>query len=184
MPLAGAIGLGLLLGWLSGGSVGRIGTTEPRFPPALLLLFIMQGLARGRFGGEEWASWGMLVWAWLSACIVAYVLLRHRMGELVMMAVGVMMNLLVVLANGYMPVVPSVLGSSAKVLSASGFYAVADSSAALVVLADVVPLPLFGATYYLSTGDVVLAVGAAALLIRLMTEDPQAGLTPPSVSAG
>ncbi len=86
-------------------------------------------------------------------------------------AVGIGLNLLVVLANGFMPVaVPGDRATTTALTLASGFYGPGGRDAVLAWLGDVLLLPLFGATYALSAGDVLLMVGIICLIVKLMQE--------------
>jgi len=168
MPLLLAIAVGLCLGWASGGDWRRLAGVEIDSSLAIVALFIVQGLARGRFVGQGWASWGILVWAVVSLGIIVWILVREA-ERLWLVACGTALNLLVVLANGYMPVVHGSTAASVSGVGSQGFYVITDSPVIMGALADVLALPGLSSTYYLSTGDVLLAVGAAVFLIQAMT---------------
>lgn len=174
MPVLIAVVTALLLGWAAGGSLIRLQDASVPRPWVILTLFVMQGLVRGRLGTPEWLAWGLLVWALLSAALLIFILLTwHELGMRII-AVGIGLNLLVVLANGFMPViVPTNQASLAPLTPAQGFYGLGGRDSVLAWLGDVLPMPLFGVTYALSAGDVLLMVGVICLIMKLMLACPQ-----------
>jgi hypothetical protein len=164
----------LVLGWLSGGSLNRL-QQAPAFshPFAILLLFVLQGIVRGRLGTEEWLGWGLLLWAFLTTGLIVVIALTMPELGMRVVAVGIGLNVLVVLANGFMPVALPTSSVSATGAPVLGFYGVAGTDVVLAWLGDVLPLPLPSATYALSAGDVLLMVGVMCLVLKLMTEGPQ-----------
>jgi hypothetical protein len=175
-----AIVLGLSLGIACGGSARGLETLSLRFEWPVLLLFVVQGIARGRIGGANASAFGLGVWA--ASCIILIVLLVpdwRRVGIWVL-GVGLALNLLVVLANGGMPVLlndPMELSKAgAQIARSMGFYQLAGPGTALALLGDVLPLDLGAYRVLLSPGDVLLLVGVAALICSSMSaHDGRAG---------
>ena len=166
-----AIVAALLLGWASGGSLNGLQSASVPRPYVILALFVLQGLVRGRLGTSEWLGWGLLVWAFLSAALLIVIALTWSEVGMRIVAAGIGLNLLVVLANGYMPVVVHAdQASTPAPIPASGFYGAGGTDSAFAWLGDVLPMPLFGATYALSAGDVLLMVGVICLIVKLMQE--------------
>ena len=133
----------------------------------------MQGIARGRIGGTSASLVGLVVW--VVSCIILIVLLIpdwRRVGIWVV-GVGLALNLLVVLANGGMPVLvtdPIALSKAgAPIARSMGFYQLAGPGTALAPLGDVVPLGLGAYRVLLSPGDVLLVVGVATLIVGSMS---------------
>lgn len=174
MPALAAILVGCVVSWASGGSLAQLRKSSVPRPFFIGIIFVLQGIARGRVGTDGWGDWGMLVWAVLAVALVAAILVEWPEPEPLIAALGISLNLLVVLANGYMPVlVRSSIASEQTTAATSSFYSVGNGAGILAPLADVVQLPLWGATYVLSVGDVLLMVAIASLMVRLSTSAPQ-----------
>lgn len=167
-----AIALGLALGAASGGSVGRLEAVRLRFEVPVLLLFVVQGVARGRITGTSATSFGLLVW--VASCVGLLILLvpDWRRAGVWAVAVGMGLNLFVVLINGGMPVaLPNhvVVGSAAaSVAQSMGFYQLAGPGTVLAAAGDVVALSFGSYRLLLSPGDILLAVGVAVLIVDAM----------------
>jgi len=168
--MLGAIVLAMLLGWASGGSLNGLQEASVPRPYVILALFVLQGIVRGRLGTSEWLGWGLLVWAVLSGALLLVIALTWSEIGMRIVATGIALNLLVVLANGFMPVeMPQGSTAVRDLMPASGFYGAGGTDAVLGWLGDVLPVTLFGATYALSAGDVLLMVGVICLIVKLMT---------------
>ena len=179
MPLVLSVVWGLLLGLGSGGSLRGLGGVRLRFPYLLLLAFLVQGAARGRLGVPGASSWSVLVWGLVSLALIAVLLIQRDSPTLVVVAIGIALNLLVVLLNGFMPIFagPGVDPADvAQGLSGGrGFYALGTPETLAAVLADGLLLPVLGRQYLLSLGDVLLVCGASGFLVSSMLRpyDPE-----------
>lgn len=176
-----AILVALLIGVLSGGAPSNLGRTVLKFEVPLLLLFVAQGLARGRLLGLARSSaLGFWIWAISSVALFVLLLLNARKPGMAVAALGVLLNLDVVLANGAMPIVSSAAGASTTtavtkaVHESAGFYQAANAATLARVLADAIPLRVPGGTTLLSAGDLVLAVGVIAVIVAGMTDPDKA----------
>lgn len=177
MPALVALGVGLLVGWLAGGRVDRLATYALRFEVAVIALFLVQGLLRGRLPGMEHAPLAATM-AWAVTCVVlsALMVVNWRTPGAAIVAFGLLLNVVVVLANSAMPIV--LYGDSAaqhaSILSAAGtsrgFYSLAGPSTVTSWLSDAMPLRSFGGTVMFSVGDVALVVGVACMIVALMCE--------------
>lgn len=162
-----AVVCGLGLGLAAGGDVRALSELRLRGEMALVAAFLVQAVARGRVAGAAATIWGPPVWVAASLALVGLMALNaHRPGML-LGAAGVVLNLDVVLANSFMPVVPPIGAQSAAAAAAvasRGFYRVASPGALGLWSADVLLLRLFGQSYLLSVGDLLLGVGVVVLL--------------------
>lgn len=148
----------------SGGNLRQLDQARLWMPGALIALFVLQGLARGRLIWEGIGPWGLIVWA-LTSVLLTIVAWRSHVRGLSVVSVGILANLIVVLLNGYMPF-PSDSGAVLDADVGSSFYVPANAGTRLLFMGDVLPLTLPGATYYLSIGDVLLGIGAVIYLIE------------------
>lgn len=169
MPLLVALLWGGVLVALSGGNWRRLEQARIWRPGILITLFVVQGLARGRFFWSGSSAWGLLVWA-LASALLAAAAWRSETRGLRLLAAGTLANLLVVLLNGHMPIPMEVIAPLETASTGSGFYAAASSVTKLFFLSDVLRLDWLGATYYLSAGDVLLGVGAVVFLLESARE--------------
>lgn len=164
--------MGLFLGWASGGDYRRLGGVTWRWGWLALVLFVIQGVARGRLlGVAGLASVGTVAWAACSLALTALLLAERQSPGMFMAAVGIMLNLLVVLLNGSMPAaVMSVGHSEAAALNAAqqAFYQPVDQQTLWRVLGDILPLPSMGGLTLLSVGDVLLVIGVSVWVMDTM----------------
>jgi len=166
---AAGILLGLVLGLAGGGRLAGLTTISLRWEYALLALFAVQALARGVlpvFIGPL----AIALWAACSLALLFAVVLQLRRGRgLALAASGVAMNLLVILVNSGMPVVPREweMNAAARAAHASGgFYHIADVRTVFPALADTLPSGVGLA----SLGDLLLALGIATLVASHMID--------------
>jgi len=176
---------GLLLGRLSGGRFTGLSHVKLRFEWVLLAAFIAQAVLRGRLANTVTSGMGLLVWASASLVLIGVLWLQHEIPGLLIAAVGVAMNLLVVLLNQGMPVSLPLGEVATRVGGASaGFYHLAGPNTYARVLGDALPLYLGGSVYILSIGDVLLCLGVIVLIVNSMLGDAQStsGRTTPGPS--
>jgi hypothetical protein len=170
----GAIGVGLFLGWLGGGSVRALGSLRLRYEAVIVASFVIQGVARGRLLGTSASSAGLLIWIVTSILLMLCLLANARSPGVVMAITGVALNLIVVLANQGMPVVLATqLGVLRPSETSGGFYHLASQGTLGIWAADAIPLGLLGQHYYVSVGDVLLAAGVAVVVGSGMLADRQ-----------
>jgi len=178
MPALLAMIWGFVLGLGSGGNARALARFELRYWPGILALFVVQSVLRGRAFGLEASSWGLL--AWSVASLVLVVLVARIVAAsgpklavgLGIIGVGTLMNLLVVLLNGGMPVASSHPGLAIALSSSGGFYVHEGQGTLLAWMGDVVELGLAGRVLILSPGDVLLLVGVAVVIIEAMSSAP------------
>ena len=168
--LAIVIFLALASAVLRGGRLVNLGDIELT---AWWLLFIALGLQIGtRFlPNEDWSEWAGVAMVLASFVLLMGLVLMNRSKQGMWIAgLGVLMNFVVISANGGMPV----LAGAAEV--ASGFtvadpdlsgtfkHVLLDENSRLTFFADVIPLRLVGIGEVISLGDIFLALGLGVFL--------------------
>lgn len=154
----------------TGASLKHASRQSLRFPALMVTLFLLQAVARARLPFIDAESgWAVLVWAIAAVLLLALVVLNSRSSPAFgVVALGLSANLLVVLANGGMPV----LLRDARVWDYAGsFYHPLTRADLFWFLADILP----AGSYMLSIGDVFLLVGATTVLLAAGSQaDPPA----------
>lgn len=192
MVLLWALLLGLLIGFLRRGSLANLAQLDLRAGWLVLLAMLLQILIfpLGK-GAQPLISWGTeylhiasYVFLWLFA------LANYREWALGTMALGMLLNFIVITANGgYMP-------ASLEALQAAGKTAVIESllttgrSGNVILMSEQTKLNFLGDVFWLpswvpgasafSIGDLVLAVGIIWLLqakMTRLTRDSASGLS-------
>ena len=172
MIAVGAIGIGLLLGWLAGGDFKAIGKLRLRYEIPVIAAFVVQGIARGRLWGTNASSMGLAVWVGASIALLIFLAANARLPGMLLAGTGVALNLAVVLANQGMPVVVAKQSAAYRTVdAAAGFYLVANRGTIGSWAADAISLGLLRQHFYLSLGDILLAAGVAILVAGVMVQD-------------
>ena len=180
MSLAVAVlAVGLVVGWLAGGSLARLGDLPLRAPGLVVAALVVQ-LGGTLVGGPVHPA--ALV---VSAGLVVVFLSRNRLLPGVpLVAVGLLLNAVVAVANGAMPVSQD---AAARAGAALGPLVAGDdprhelSGAAtrLPLLGDVVPVPLPLRAEVVSPGDVLVTAGLAQLVVAGMLRRRRVALASP-----
>jgi hypothetical protein len=168
--LALVLFLALAVAVLRGGRLVNLGDIELR---AWYLLFVALGLqiGTGFLPDERWSeSVGLAMVLSSFGLLMILVLLNHGKPGMWIAGLGVLMNFIVIAANGGMPV----LAEAAAV--ASGFtvetpdldgtfkHVPLDENSRLAFFADVIPLRIAGIGEVISLGDIFLAMGLGVFL--------------------
>lgn len=155
---------GLIAGFVLGLATGGNWRNLERFN-----LKLWRGLVAGVIAREVAPFLGGLA---LSASIaglllVAVVAAVNRLvpGAL-LIALGSVLNAIVTLVNGGMPIDPGALAASGKPAPSDGLHVLLGPGTVLPFLADVLLVPLVNNIY--SVGDVVLAIGGFWMTFRLL----------------
>jgi len=177
--LLGLLAMAMLLGWLAGGRISNLETARLRLDwllaAGLLLLGAMPSV--GRDLPAVGSRLTVAVWLLVALSGVAVCWLNRTVPWLWLVAFGLLANATVVAVNWGMPVllanVPAGLLTRADAaVAASWLHQTVTSDTRALVLADVVPLTIGGITAGMaSVGDLVLAIGASAVLFSLMLDD-------------
>ena len=166
MVLAGvALLVAVVLGWLSGGSLDRLGALNLHSRRLVFGAFAAQ-LVATIVGGPLYPV-GLAV----SAGLVAWFLLRNRgVRGTGLVAAGLLSNALVVGLNGAMPVSVEAAGRAGTttqhiLVGDDPRHEIADRHTRLRWLGDVIPLRAPRWPEVVSPGDVLLAAGLAQLVL-------------------
>ena len=148
--LASAVVLGVAAGRAFGGHLARLGDLRLRWWPLLAVAVALRAAAPAL--GEPLAAWVVAF-----GLIVAVALANRRLPGMWPIGVGALLNVIVVLANGAMPVDPAAAVSAGAEIRADGLHRAMRDGDALTALADLIPAPVIANVY--SAGDVLLALG-------------------------
>ncbi|WP_230204756.1 DUF5317 domain-containing protein [Parafrankia elaeagni] len=125
----------------------------------LLFVGVVAVLAFGRLVGPLHSP----AWILASAGLLAFALTNSRLPGLPLLCAGVILNAVVISANGGdMPVSEwgaDRAGVPVEDIRSSDFHTVADSGTSLRLLSDILPLPTPAAPAVVSLGDVLMAAG-------------------------
>lgn len=160
-----ALVVALGIGWAAGGRFEQLGHLPLRRGWLVVVGVGLQLL--GAYGGGRLYGAGLA----LSATAVAVFLLANRAVQgVALVALGLLSNAVVVLANGAMPVSAHAatragVGLQDLLAEADPRHELADSTTALRPLSDVVPVALPVHPEVVSPGDVLVAAGLAQLVV-------------------
>lgn len=156
---------------LRGGSVQDLAETTFRWTPLLVAgLFVQIGFV---YWDPPWLGegGGLAVILLTNLAVAAWLVVNRTLPGLLMAGVGMALNLLVITANGAMPVLESsarTAGVTESIEDASLKHEALDDDTVLPWLGDVIPVRPFEEV--LSLGDVVLALGLARVVdARMMS---------------
>lgn len=125
----------------------------------LVALFILQAILRSWIGVGSRSDAVLAAWSVVMLCLSAVLYLNRGIPGMALVLLGVMANLLVVVANSGMPIIRTVFDSGTV---PSGFYHLASSATHLGWMGDVLPDPT--GRWLMSLGDLLLVVGAAVVI--------------------
>ncbi|WP_232295123.1 DUF5317 domain-containing protein [Parafrankia sp. EUN1f] len=145
------------MGLARGGTLDALSRVYVARPP--LFVAAVAVLAVGRLIGPLHGP----AWILASASLVVFTLTNRRLPGLGLLCAGVILNAVVINANGGdMPVsawAADRAGVPIEEVTASHFHTVADSQTSLRLLSDILPLPMPGSAAVVSFGDVLMAAG-------------------------
>lgn len=164
----------ILLGYVGGGRLGRVGDVRLAWAWVLAIALLAQVALTVVVPGPPVARF--LLGASLAAVLV-FAWANRRLPGMWLALAGLVLNAAVMAANGAMPVAPealSYLGGEEAI--DPGKHRLLEEGDPLPWLADVIPIP--GLRLIVSVGDILLAVGAGLLVVRVMTgagqeQDPE-----------
>lgn len=165
----------VVVGWLSGGTLERLGHLQLTRRRLVAGAFVAQ-LLGALVGGPLYAA-GLIV----SAGLVAAFLRSNRgIRGTGLVALGLLSNALVVGLNGAMPVSVSAADragtTTQQILTGDDpRHELADRSTRLRPLGDLIPVPLPWRPEVVSPGDVLVAAGLAQLVLLGMRTGPRPG---------
>jgi hypothetical protein len=156
----------LLVGWAAGGAVGRLGGLSLHAPQLVLAALLAQVV--GAVVGGPVHPVGLVVSALL---VLAFLARNRRLRGTGLLATGLLLNALVVGANGAMPVSADAAARAGLALDdlvADARHEPAGDGTRLRLLGDVVPVPLPLRPEVVSPGDVLVAAGLGQLVVAGM----------------
>jgi hypothetical protein len=155
---------GLLVGFLRGGRLRHLADA----PLRAAWLAGLAALAQFLFALAPTATSGVVLTALSQAGLLAFLWRNRYLAGATLVALGSLLNSLVILSNGAMPVSREALLAVSRLPAevGAGRHRLLESTDALPWLADVIALPLLRTV--VSAGDVVLAAGIGLLVADLM----------------
>lgn len=163
----------LVVGWLRGGRLGNLAHVTLRSSWMVLAGFAAQLLLAWLTARADPAGVAGLPLLVLSQVLLLGFLWRNRLlTGMPLVLAGFLLNAVVIIANGAMPVAPAALEavSGRPAALVPGKHQLLGADDALPWLADVLPIPLLRTV--VSVGDVVLAAGVGVLVVDLMRHRP------------
>lgn len=147
---------------------GKWGLREPRMRGWPLLLAAVLAQAGGALAGVAGYRTGLAISVLLAGAFLGW---NRRLPGVPLLAAGLLLNALVVAANGAMPVsryAAARAGVAVRAAAAPGDprHRIADAATRLTALGDVVPVALPPRREVVSLGDCLLAAGLALLVVR------------------
>lgn len=152
---------------LRGGSLDNLAATKFRW-----VWLLMAGLG-AQIGLELWSPpWldetlGLFVLLFSNALVAVFLIANARLPGIAFAALGMVLNVIVIGANGAMPVSKKALetaGYEGELRDLGSKHELLDDDTRVPWLGDVIPVPYARAV--ISLGDVVLALGIAQLVYR------------------
>lgn len=171
MPLViVSLGLAVVVSLLRGGRLGRVAGSDLRLGSLLFVGLLLQ-LGVDAAAGRDLLGEGVLyaVLALSQLAVLGWVVANRSRPGMALIGLGLLMNAVVIGANGAMPVDPDAIDrlGIGPVEVAPGKHEPLTDDTRLAWLADVIPLPPIRTI--VSVGDIVLAVGLLPLMHHLMS---------------
>lgn len=153
---------GFILGLATGGNWRNLERFDLKLWPALLAGVIARAAAPFLGGLALTTSIAGLMLVGLVAIV------NRALPGAWLIALGSLLNTVVTLVNGGMPVDPGALAASGKPAPSDGLHVILGPDTRLPFLADVLLAPIVNNIY--SVGDVVLAMGGFWMAFRLLKQ--------------
>lgn len=172
--------LACLVALVRGGSLDNLASTHLRWSLLLfgaLMVQIVVDLSDPPWLGD---GAGFLIMLATNAAVIAFLALNRQLPGMALAALGLLLNLIVIVANGAMPVsawAAEVVGLSEQLQDPGVKHEVLDSQTLFPFLGDIIPIP--GLSKIVSVGDVVLAAGIGLLVYRRSLEEQEAPIGAP-----
>jgi hypothetical protein len=157
-----AVVAGLTVGLLTGGRLHRLAEAQLRLVPLLVAGAVLEA------AGSLWLSggWGLAALLAGYVSLLAFALANAARTGMILVAAGLLANLVVIAVDGGMPV-----RGLAGGISAGARHHGIRAGDHLTFLADVVHLPALSET--VSAGDIVLSIGVATVIVGLLHTPPR-----------
>ena len=161
MPmLVSGVAVGLVVGIVAGGDWRRLKGFDLRAWPVLVVA------AAARLLAPLMGAIGVAASAVGIALIAVVAFVNVGLPGAALIGLGSALNLIVVAANGGMPVDPGAIAAAGKSMPSDGLHLVIDGGTRLPFLADVIRVPILNNIY--SVGDFLVAAGGFWLSFRLV----------------
>ena len=159
--------LAMAVGFARGGRLEGLSRVSLRGAGVILILFAAQVFLRSATGLHVLsASWVVWLWCAVSLGLLVLCIVNRRVPGMLLIAIGIGLNLAVVLLNTGMPVGGPLAASfdmSPSVRSIEnrgGFYSAVDTETVAMALGDVIPIPAPRPLRSLvSLGDLIMFMG-------------------------
>lgn len=157
-----------------GGSLENLAATQVRWLSLLfgsLAVQVAFDVADPVWLGE---GGGLLVLLATNAAVVVFLALNRQLPGMRLAALGLLLNVIVIAANGAMPVsepAAATVGLADELRDPGVKHEILDDQTRLPFLGDVIPIP--GLQKIISIGDIVLALGIGMLAYRRTTGEPE-----------
>jgi hypothetical protein len=164
-----AIPIGIVIGLLAGGRVGRLGELRLRWVPLMLVGLLLQVILFTDPIAVDFGDAGPPIYVASTAMVFVTVLRNVRVPGVALVALGAGSNLAAIVANGgFMPADPAAIESIGGLPDVyTNSIVVAD--AALRPLTDIFALPSWlPLANVFSVGDVLIGIGIAATIALAM----------------
>lgn len=165
-----------LYGLVRGGSLDGLAATQFRFIWLVFASFAIQ-IGFGMWNPEWLSETGELAVVIGSNVLVAlFLMVNLRLPGMLLASVGLLLNVVVIAANGAMPVsleAADVAGSDREISDFGIKHEPLGDQTIFPWIADVIPLP--GLSTLISAGDIFLAAGVGWLVYRRTLDEPHAG---------
>lgn len=178
MLLLYAVALGLLAGVLTRGSVGALGSVKIKLWPVALIGLAFQLLLFSSPLAAVVGNLGPSLYVVSTALVLMTLVLNIRQPGFWLIALGAFANFTVIVANGgQMPASPEAFamlyGTPQVPTTNFSNSVIADAGTQLYFLADifVLPRPIPLANVF-SIGDVLIGLGGAWFIVRVMHREP------------
>ena len=168
-----AIPIGIVIGLLAGGRLGRLGDLHLRWVPLILLGLAVQVAIFTDAGGRAVGDAGPAIYVASTALVFVAVLRNVRVPGVALIALGAGCNLAAIVANGgWMPADPAAIELIGG-LTNGYTNSILVPDPALKPLTDIFALPAWlPFANVFSVGDVLIGIGIAATLVFAMRSRP------------
>lgn len=173
-----ALAVGIVAGWMRGGRVRNLENLHVKYAGAVLVLFVVQSILRGQYTPADWLTdqARVVLWCICAALLLVLTFANRRIHGFLLVFAGFGLNLLVIAANGGMPLAREAairIGGTPETLSSGlrgGFYRLATTETHFAFLGDVIPFRGFtaGGGSVLSVGDLLMLFGVVAIVAQGM----------------
>ncbi len=175
-----AIGIGLIIGFLRGGSLDAVFKNRVAAWPLLAAGVVLQTI------GESFDIPGraVVVTAGL-LCLIAAAMRNVHIAGAAVAGIGVTLNMAVLVVNGYIPVSFDALtafGNDVTVNpAATGLWRIETSDTSLTFLGDIVPTPVLNTP--ISFGDLIMLAGLMVIAANVVLKGHHSGIAPDDLFA-